>query len=65
MIGVKWPMDWPQGDAEVCDWLEELVKQSPGVYVFEYKSGCGIINECQLYFEREEDAIAFKLRFGV
>lgn len=59
MIKVAWPMDWPQGDGEVCDWLEELVKQSPKEIVFEYRAS----DSC-LHFSREEDAIAFKLRFG-
>lgn len=59
-IKVPWSMDWPQGDVEVCDWLEELVKQSPGEFIFEYRAS----DQC-LHFGREEDAIAFKLRFGL
>lgn len=58
MIEVKWPLDWPQGDAEVCDWLEDLVKQSPKEMVFVYSNS-------SISFMREEDAIAFKLRFGL
>jgi len=60
MIRVEWPMDWPQGDVEVCDWLEELVNQSPKECVFEYRAS----DHC-LYFGREEDALAFKLKFGL
>jgi len=60
MIEVKWPLNWPQGDTEVCDWLEELVKQSPKELVFEY-----IHSNSSISFMREEDAIAFKLRFGI
>ena len=58
MIKVVWPLDWPQDDVEVCDWLNELVEQSPGELTFEFKSPC-------LFFKREEDAIAFKLKFGL
>jgi hypothetical protein len=53
-------MDWPQGDVEVCDWLEELVKQTPKEHVFEYRA-----SDSSIYFRREDDAIAFKLRFGL
>lgn len=53
-------MDWPQGDVEVCDWLEELVKQTPREYVFEYRA-----SDSSIYFRREEDAIAFRLKFGI
>lgn len=60
MIRVPWPLNWPQGDAEVCDWLEEMVNASPRETVFEYKQG-----DHALHFVREEDAIAFRLKFGV
>jgi len=59
MIKVAWPMDWPQGDAEVCEWLAELVMQSPGEDVYAYN-----VSDSCLHFEREEDAIAFKLKYG-
>lgn len=65
MIEVKWPLDLPQGDNEICDWLGDLVKQYPGECVFEYKSGLGSVDQCKLCFTREEDAIAFKLKFGI
>lgn len=57
---VLWNMDWPQGDAEVCDWLEELVNQFPGELIFEYRAS----DHC-IHFGREEDAIAFRLKFGL
>jgi hypothetical protein len=57
MIKVLWPLASMDQDNEVCDWLEELVEQSPGEIVFEFR------DSTVLFFKKDEDAVAFKLRF--
>jgi hypothetical protein len=59
MIKVEWPMASLIDDSGVCDWLEDLVGKCPGEIIFELHNGTEIL------FTREEDAIAFKLRFGL
>jgi len=46
-------------DNEVCHWLGELVADDPKQMVFEFR------HPDEIYFAREDDAIAFKLRFGL
>lgn len=60
MIKVIWPVNSVDNDNEACDWLEELVKDTPGKTVFELGSV-----STEIYFAREDDAIAFRLRFGL
>ena len=59
MIRVFWPMDDKVPDSAVCEWLDELVKQSPNKLTFE------LHDDQVLYFAREDDAIAFRLKFGL
>jgi hypothetical protein len=59
MIKIYWPMDDKIPDSVVCDWLDELTKQTPGEMVFELR------NDQILYFVRDEDAVAFRLKFGL
>lgn len=60
MIKVNWPLNGTGfiGDLIICDWLENLVETSKGEMVFELK------DRTEIYFYNEEDAMAFKLRFG-
>jgi hypothetical protein len=61
MTKVKWPIyNVKVPDSAVCDWLEDLVKQSPGELVFTYAGDETILN-----FVREDDAVAFRLKFGI
>jgi hypothetical protein len=60
MTKVKWPMNDKVPDSVVCDWLEDLVEQSPGELVFTYATA-----ETTLCFVREDDAVAFRLKFGI
>jgi hypothetical protein len=61
MTKVKWPIyEIKVPDSAVCDWLEELVKQYPGELVFTYAG-----DDTTLHFVREDDAIAFRLKFGL
>jgi len=46
-------------DNEVCHWLGELVANDSKQMVFEFR------HPDEIYFAREDDAIAFKLRFGL
>ena len=50
-----------ESDSEVVDWLDNLIKSnaSDKAIIFEFK------HPDMLYFTREEDAIAFKLKFGL
>ena len=59
MIKVSWPMASMLDDNEVCHWLGELVANDPKQMVFEFR------HPDEIYFAREDDAIAFKLRFGL
>lgn len=59
MIQVEWPLDWDIDDDVVCDWLDGLVKLQPDTLTFELGA-----DKDKIYFAREEDAIAFKLKFG-
>jgi len=59
MIKVIWPKASILNDIEVCDWLEKLVDECPGELIFEFR------DPDELHFSKEEDAIAFKLRFGL
>jgi len=59
MTNVKWPMGSLVDDSEVCDWLEVLVNLSPESFTFDF-DGQDILS-----FVREEDATAFRLRFGL
>lgn len=60
MIKVRWRMNTPISDSEVCDWLEELVNQNRKEPVFELDDSHTIIS-----FYSLEDAVAFRLRFGI
>lgn len=63
MIKVNWPMlptKTLNDDCEVCDWLEDLVNQDKTKMVFELREG-----STEIYFFNEEDATAFRLRFGL
>lgn len=61
MIKVTWPLTpSPSDDDEINDWLEDLVKCQPGESIFELNA-----SRTELHFYREEDAIAFKLKFGL
>lgn len=55
-IKVMWPLT-ADNDDEVCDWLEDLTKNNPTEIVFELR------NKTTIYFAREDDAIAFRLKF--
>jgi hypothetical protein len=57
MTEVIWPMGSLIDDCEVCDWLQALVDLSPETLTFE------LYDHYTLRFAREDDAIAFKLRF--
>lgn len=59
MIKVYWPMDDKIPDSIICEWLDDLIKQSPDKVTFE------LHGDQTLYFVREDDAIAFKLKFGL
>ena len=61
MIPVIWPKTgkWRDIDNQVCDWLYELTINNPGEFIYQYRSESEFI-----YFVKEEDAVAFKLRFG-
>jgi hypothetical protein len=59
MIKVHWPKATINNDIEVCDWLGDLVADQPGEIIFEFR------DPDELYFTREDDAIAFKLKFGL
>lgn len=52
-------MDDKIPDSIICDWLDDLIKQSPDKVTFE------LHGDQTLYFVREDDAIAFKLKFGL
>ena len=61
MTEVYWPMRaWPLNNIEICDWLEDLTKLDPKAKIFELSK-----SKDRIFFEREEDALAFKLRFGL
>jgi hypothetical protein len=59
MTNVKWPRGSIVDDFEVCDWLEALVNLFPESFTFDF-DGQEIIS-----FVREDDAIAFRLKFGL
>lgn len=59
MIKVKWPYSgYGDDDYEVWVWLKSLVSSEDKVPAYKFGKD---INE--IYFTREDDAIAFKLRF--
>lgn len=60
MIKIYWPEDSNISDADVCDWLADLVSMYPKEMVFEFERKFNYI-----HFFREEDAMAFRLRFGL
>jgi hypothetical protein len=57
---VKWPMECKIDDLDICDWLQVIVDQNPKEIVFKY-----VHDDCCIHFIREEDAVAFKLKFGL
>ena len=59
MIKVDWPMGALVDDMVVCNWLDDLVADDPRQLVFEFR------HPDEIYFAREDDAVAFRLRFGL
>ena len=59
MTEVRWPFEWDNDD-EVLEWLENLVSLDKRTHVFTLAN-----DRVTIKFVREEDAIAFKLRFGI
>ena len=60
MIRVFWPfLDTKNSDAEILTYLDNLSKLSPEVVTWE------LANEQTILFIRDDDALAFKLKFGL
>lgn len=64
MIIIPWPLRSDIPDEDICNWLEDLINVNLGESIFEFSSGTGYGPD-ELRFHREEDALAFKLRFGL
>lgn len=61
MIKIQWPLTPSMSDDDpMCDWLEDLVKRSPKESIFELNA-----SRTEIHFFKEEDAIAFRLKFGL
>ena len=62
MIKVNWPLITRNrvDDDIVCDWLEHLVNLNKEKAVFELSKDYDAI-----YFYNEDDAVAFRLKFGL